>query len=54
MRYVIIGGGILGLATARRIVRDRPDAQVTVVEKEAQVGLHQTGRNSGVIHHDQV
>lgn len=50
MRYVIIGGGIIGLATAYRILLDRPDAQVTVVEKEARVGAHQTGHNSGVIH----
>lgn len=50
MRYVIIGGGIVGLATAHRILQDRPDAQVTVVEKETTVGSHQTGHNSGVIH----
>ena len=49
-KYVIIGGGIVGLATAYRLVRDRPDAQVTVVEKETRVGAHQTGHNSGVIH----
>jgi L-2-hydroxyglutarate oxidase len=50
MRYVVIGAGIVGLATAHRITQERPDAQVTVVEKEPQVGAHQTGHNSGVIH----
>jgi L-2-hydroxyglutarate oxidase len=47
---VVIGAGILGLATAHRLLRDRPDARVTVVDKEPQVGQHQTGHNSGVIH----
>lgn len=50
MRYVIIGGGIVGLATAHRLVLDNPGARVTVVEKEAAWGAHQTGHNSGVIH----
>ena len=50
MRYVIIGGGIVGLATAHRLALDHPDASVTVVEKEARWGAHQTGHNSGVIH----
>jgi L-2-hydroxyglutarate oxidase len=48
--YVIIGGGIVGLATAHRLILDRPDATVTVVEKESRVAAHQTGHNSGVIH----
>jgi (S)-2-hydroxyglutarate dehydrogenase len=47
---VIIGGGIVGLAVAHRLVQDRPGATVTVVEKEPAVGVHQTGHNSGVIH----
>jgi (S)-2-hydroxyglutarate dehydrogenase len=49
-QYVVIGGGIIGLAVAERISADRPDAQVTVVEKESIWAAHQTGRNSGVIH----
>ncbi|WP_018352847.1 L-2-hydroxyglutarate oxidase [Longispora albida] len=49
-KYVVIGGGIVGLATAHRIILDRPDAQVTVIEKETGWGAHQTGHNSGVIH----
>jgi L-2-hydroxyglutarate oxidase len=47
---VVIGGGIVGLATAHRLMLDRPGATVTVLEKEKQVGAHQTGHNSGVIH----
>ncbi|GAB2919974.1 L-2-hydroxyglutarate oxidase [Micromonospora polyrhachis] len=46
----MIGGGIVGLATAHRILLDRPDAEVTVLEKEPRLAAHQTGRNSGVIH----
>lgn len=46
----IIGGGILGLAVARRVLQVRPDARVTVLEKESQLAQHQTGRNSGVVH----
>jgi L-2-hydroxyglutarate oxidase len=49
-RYVVVGGGILGLATAHRILLDRPGASVTVLEKEARWAAHQTGHNSGVIH----
>ena len=49
-RVVVIGGGILGLAVAERLCRTRPGIGVTVVEKEAGWGRHQTGRNSGVIH----
>ena len=50
VRVVVVGGGILGLATARRLAIERPDAQITVLEKELQVARHQTGHNSGVIH----
>lgn len=47
---VVIGGGIVGLATAWTILRRRSDAQVVVVEKESALGTHQTGHNSGVLH----
>ncbi len=50
MRVVVVGGGILGLATARLIARERADAEVLVLEKEPQLALHQTARNSGVVH----
>jgi L-2-hydroxyglutarate oxidase len=46
----LIGGGIVGVATARALVRRFPSASVLVVEKEAGLAFHQTGRNSGVIH----
>jgi len=46
----IVGGGIVGLATALALAERAPDLRVTVLEKEADVGRHQTGHNSGVIH----
>ena len=46
----IVGAGILGLAVAREMLLRRPDLRVRVLEKEAEVGFHQTGHNSGVIH----
>jgi (S)-2-hydroxyglutarate dehydrogenase len=50
MRVVVVGGGILGLATARELLARRPDREVVVLEKEPAVALHQTGRSSGVVH----
>jgi L-2-hydroxyglutarate oxidase len=47
---VIIGGGIVGLATAHAISRRWPRLRLTVLEKEAAVGQHQSGHNSGVLH----
>lgn len=49
-RVGVIGGGILGLAFAREFLARHPGAAVTVMEKEPQVGSHQTGHNSGVVH----
>ena len=46
----IIGGGIVGLATARAYLQHAPAARVLVLEKESAVASHQTGHNSGVIH----
>lgn len=46
----IIGGGIVGLATAYRLLERFPDRTVTVLEKEREVAQHQTGHNSGVLH----
>jgi L-2-hydroxyglutarate oxidase len=48
--YCVIGGGIVGLATAWRLLDQRPGADVVVLEKEATLATHQTGHNSGVIH----
>jgi L-2-hydroxyglutarate oxidase len=47
---VVIGGGIIGLATAMRVTEEFPNIKVAVIEKEDQVAMHQTGHNSGVIH----
>jgi (S)-2-hydroxyglutarate dehydrogenase len=47
---VIIGGGIVGLATGLALLAARPGATAIVLEKEATLAAHQTGRNSGVIH----
>lgn len=46
----IIGGGILGLATAAALSEQTPRPRLVVLEKEPDVGRHQTGNNSGVIH----
>ena len=46
----IIGGGIIGLATAYQLTRQHPRCRVAVVEKEDSLAVHQTGHNSGVIH----
>ncbi len=47
---VIIGGGIVGLATAYRLQEAQAGLKIAIVEKEKQVAQHQTGHNSGVIH----
>lgn len=47
---VVVGGGIIGLATARELLKRYPKARVAVVEKEREIAPHQTGHNSGVIH----
>jgi L-2-hydroxyglutarate oxidase LhgO len=46
----VVGGGIVGLATAYQLTRRFPGLRVTVLEKETEPGRHQTGHNSGVIH----
>ena len=50
MRVVIAGGGIVGLAAGYRLLERLPGARVTILEKEAAVGQHQSGHNSGVLH----
>ena len=47
---VLIGGGIVGLASAYKITLSHPDTRIAVLEKEEQLASHQTGHNSGVIH----
>lgn len=46
----VIGGGIIGLATAMRLTQEFPRYKVVVLEKESEIAQHQTGHNSGVIH----
>jgi len=48
--YCVIGGGIVGVATAREILLRRPGASLLLLEKADGLGMHQTGHNSGVIH----
>ena len=46
----VVGGGIVGLATALRLTERRPDLRVAVLEKEPELATHQSGHNSGVLH----
>ena len=46
----VVGGGIVGLATAREILAREPRRSVLLLEKERELAAHQTGHNSGVIH----
>jgi (S)-2-hydroxyglutarate dehydrogenase len=50
MKAVVVGAGIVGLAVARELSRQRPDTDITVIDKEARIAAHQTGHNSGVVH----
>lgn len=47
---IIIGGGIVGLASAYQLIKQKPHLRIAIVEKEAELAAHQTGHNSGVIH----
>ena len=48
--YIIVGGGIVGLASAYALKEKKPDSSILILEKEQGPATHQTGRNSGVIH----
>lgn len=48
--YTIIGGGIVGIATAWQLIQQQPTSSVLLLEKEPSLAQHQTGHNSGVIH----
>jgi L-2-hydroxyglutarate oxidase len=50
IRIAVIGGGIIGLATAYKLLLKHPNLQLDLFEKEAGPGKHQSGRNSGVLH----
>ena len=47
---VVVGAGIVGLASARELLHRRPGLRLALIDKEPQIGAHQTGHNSGVIH----
>jgi L-2-hydroxyglutarate oxidase len=47
---VVVGGGIVGLATAFRLLESRPQLKILLLEKESKLAAHQTGNNSGVLH----
>jgi L-2-hydroxyglutarate oxidase len=47
---VVVGAGVIGLASARELARRRPDWEIVVLDKEPRPALHQTGRSSGVVH----
>lgn len=48
--YLIVGAGIIGLTLAYKLNLKFPDAKIILLEKESQLGLHSSGRNSGVLH----
>lgn len=48
--FIIVGGGIIGLSTAYKLQLKFPEKSIAILEKEEEIGKHQTGRNSGVIH----
>ncbi|MEY3775478.1 MAG: hypothetical protein RLZZ129_2258 [Verrucomicrobiota bacterium] len=50
MKIVVIGGGIVGLAVARQLHHSHPGSEVSLLEKEAEFGRHQSTHNSGVLH----
>jgi L-2-hydroxyglutarate oxidase len=47
---IVVGGGIIGLATAFRLLEARPQLKISLLEKESKLAAHQTGNNSGVLH----
>ncbi|HEX9501198.1 MAG TPA: FAD-dependent oxidoreductase, partial [Thermoanaerobaculia bacterium] len=47
---IVIGGGIVGLATAYQLLLRKPNLRLALLEKESELGTHQTGHNSGVLH----
>ncbi|WP_372769223.1 L-2-hydroxyglutarate oxidase [Lutibacter sp.] len=48
--FIVVGAGIVGLATAYKLQLKFPNKSIFILEKESEIGLHQTGRNSGVMH----
>jgi (S)-2-hydroxyglutarate dehydrogenase len=50
VQVAVVGGGIVGLATGLRLLEARPGLRLSVIEQEAELAVHQSGHNSGVIH----
>ncbi|HEX4033556.1 MAG TPA: L-2-hydroxyglutarate oxidase [Solirubrobacteraceae bacterium] len=50
MRLLVVGGGILGIAAAELLTRERSGDEIVVLEREDRLAVHQTGHNSGVVH----
>ncbi|HEY1689818.1 MAG TPA: L-2-hydroxyglutarate oxidase [Solirubrobacteraceae bacterium] len=50
MRLIVVGGGIVGVATARLAALQRPEAEVLLLERESELAQHQSSHNSGVVH----
>lgn len=48
--YLVVGAGIVGLTVARELRKRHPSASIVILEKESDVGMHASGRNSGVMH----
>ncbi len=48
--FIVVGGGIIGASVAMQLIAEYPDLKIALLEKEATLGCHQTGHNSGVIH----
>ena len=48
--FVIVGGGIVGLSIAYQLVERKISNKIIIIDKEPRLGLHSSGRNSGVIH----
>jgi len=47
---IILGAGITGLSVAREKIQENPDCKILIIEKECKIGMHGSGRNSGVLH----
>src|SRR5438270_6124338 len=50
MRFVVVGGGILGLATAYQLLSAVDNAEIVLLERERDIAMHQSSHNSGVVH----
>lgn len=48
--FIVVGGGVIGLSIARAILDKQPKTSILVLEKEGRIGMHASGRNSGVVH----